>query len=233
MNESGPQPVSLQNSQTVFKAFHLARGVFGIEYFRRSKMGAHAFERQVLCLRKAFRIDAAALLLERPAGSCRYLTLRWTGKRWGAVALCRAARSRDSICQGSQIVGVRFSAMIELFFALPDSGHQQNAGLDARSAQGQTLRRVGNAKPVRTLGLESARTFDRAVAVSVSLHDRTDGYRFADMILDGMKIFPERFKRNFGPGASIENQRAALRYFRHFRAWSVHVADYSDAGTRS
>ena len=70
------------------------------------------------------------------------------------------------------------------------------------------------------------------MAVSVRLHDRTDRYRFADMMLDGMKIFPERFDRNLSPGASIKNQRTALRYLRHFRAWSVHVADYSDAGTR-
>ncbi len=119
-----------------------------------------------------------------------------------------------------------------VFLALPDSCHQQNAGRDAGAAQRQAFRGIGHAQPTSAFGFKRARAFDRAVAVTVGFDHGTNGDACADVLLYRVKILSERSQRNFRPSPAVENQRAALRYFRQIGTRCVHVADYSDRTSR-
>ena len=118
-----------------------------------------------------------------------------------------------------------------VFLAFPDSGHQQDSGPGAGAAQRQAFRGVGHSQPLGALGFERARALDRAMPVTIGFDDGTNGDGLADMHLHRVKIFSQCSERNFRPGTSVENQRAAVGQFRQIGTGSVHVADYSD-GTR-
>src|SRR5208337_74424 len=75
-----------------------------------------------------------------------------------------------------------------IFLALPDSGHQQDASLDAGAAQLHAFLGIGYAQPLGALGFEGTRALDRSVAVAIGLDHRTDGDACADVLLDGVKI---------------------------------------------
>ncbi len=115
-----------------------------------------------------------------------------------------------------------------IFLALPDSGHQQDAGLDAGAAQRQAFRGIGHSQPLGALGFERARALHRAVAVAIGFDHRANGDVFADVLLYRVKIFSQRGQRNFRPSSAVENQRAALGNFRQNRTRRVHIADYSE-----
>ncbi len=120
-----------------------------------------------------------------------------------------------------------------ILFALPDPGHQQDAGRDAGTAQRQALRGIGYSQPLRALGFKRASALHRTVAVTIGFDHRTNGDALANVILHRVKIFSERRERNFRPSPPVENQRAAFRYFRQIGTRSVHLADYSDRTRRS
>src|ERR1035438_2187722 len=128
---------------------------------------------------------------------------------------------------GSEILGDD-----PILLALPDSGHQQDAGLGAGAAQSQALRGIGYSQPLRALGFERERALHRAVAVTIDVDRRTTGDAFTDVLLHGGKIFSQRCQRNFRPSPAVENQRAAVGYFRQIGTPRVHVADYSDRASR-
>ena len=115
-----------------------------------------------------------------------------------------------------------------VFLALPDSCHQQDAGLDAGAAQRQAFRRIGYSQPRSALGFERPRALHCAVAVTVGFDHGTNGDACADVLLYRVKVLSQRSERNFRPSPAVENQRAALRHFRQVRARRVHVADYSE-----
>ena len=99
-----------------------------------------------------------------------------------------------------------------ILLTLPDSGHQQDAGLDASAAQRQAFRGIGYTQPLGTFGFEGTRALHRSVAITIGLDHRTNGDACANVLLDGMKIFAERRQRNFRPGPAVENQRAARAF---------------------
>ena len=125
--------------------------------------------------------------------------------------------------RGSEILGDD-----SIFFALPDSGHEQDAGLDTGATQRQAFRGIGHSQPPSAFGFERARALHRAVAVTVGFDHRANGDSGADVLLYRMKIFSQRSERNFRPGAAVENQRAAVGQFRQVGTRCVHIADYSE-----
>src|SRR5260370_24826990 len=119
-----------------------------------------------------------------------------TMRRKIAVPLSRSAFERLNVpgfpdC-GSEILGDD-----PILLTLPDSGHQQDAGLGAGAAQRQALRGIGNAQPLSAFGFKRARALYRTVAVTLRFDHATNGDAVADMLLSRTKIFSSRCLTTF------------------------------------
>src|SRR5271168_5354901 len=112
----------------------------------------------------------------------------------GAVECSRALEA-----EGASWLGV---TSLDEAIPLPESGHQQNVGLNAGIAQRDGFVERSHSQPACTLGLEGAGAFDGAMTVGVGLYDGAYGDARADMLLHGTEILPQGGKGNFSPGGA-------------------------------
>ena len=202
----GCNPRSASMASASLEALHLARGVFGIQHFRRCEVRAHAFQAQVLArcefvakLRQRFDRDAQAI------HSGVYLQMNGED---GLLLTRRFFQTFDVPTfpnRGREIVGDD-----TVFFTLPDSCHQQDARPDSGAAERAAFGGVGHTEPGGAFCFKSESAFGCAVAVSVGFHNRADRHVRADMLLHGAEVLAQGAQRNLRPSASIERQRAAI-----------------------
>jgi len=78
------------------------------------------------------------------------------------------------------------------FLATPEARHQENAATQAGLAQGDSLVGRGNAKPLRSLGLDGESAALSAVAVGIGFDDRANLNVVAHQVPDSPKVAAQR-----------------------------------------
>ena len=155
---------------------------------------------------------------------------RCTGKRCDGRSSCRlpAARSSDSMCHGSQIVGVRLWATVPPPPRPSRFRHQRIRALTPVPRSARPSAALVTPSHSAPLASRVRAHFDRTVTVAIGFDHRANGDAGADVLLYRVKIVSQRGQRNFRPSPAVENQRAALGHFRQIGARRVHIVDYSE-----
>ena len=201
-----------EDRKPFFEDLHLAQSVFRIEHFGRREVRAHSFQASGASHATSFSHKRGSASFGAPRRFMPVSTFRCTGK-----TICCFARppcSRRSMCHGLPDRGSQILGDDAVFLALPDSGHQQDAGSERRRRAAPSLRRHWSRPAIARPRLrERERAFDRAVTVAIGFDHRADRDAWADVLLYRVEIFSQSGERNFRPGAAVENQRAAARAF--------------------
>ena len=105
-----------------------------------------------------------------------------------------------------EIVGRRSQALVhDLFrFALPETGEQQHASVNASITQANALFGAGHAEPLDAFAFEHARAAHRAMSVGVGLNHRANSNVGTDVLLNCFQIVPECAARNLRPDRTHE-----------------------------
>ena len=84
-------------------------------------------------------------------------------------------------------------------FTSPEPRHEQDSRLNACLAQWDRLIERRDAQPGCAFGLQSARAFHSAVAVSIGLHYCAHGHSRARMLHHRAEVLPQSGQRDFRP----------------------------------
>jgi len=97
-----------------------------------------------------------------------------------------------------------------ILFPAPEARHEQDVGLNACITQGDGLVERSYTEPLSAFGFECARTFHRAVAVRVSLHNGANVHSPTDMLLHDAKVLTQSLQRDFSPGRASRTAYSAF-----------------------